>query len=152
LTRFHVALVRGDLMDPIAVEEHVFSIWASVGSHVAERRSPVWLEQARARLHDEFARSPRIADLAADAGVHPVHFTRTFARRFGVGPAEYRAGLRVVAACRSLAQQEPIRRIAIALGYADQGHLTRDFLQRVGVTPGAYRAIVTGTTGPTSSA
>ena len=144
LARLYVTFVQsGAMLEAIDVEARVLALWSAItGPGSVERGPAAWLSAARARLHDEIAPAPRIADLAVDAGVHPVYFSRAFTSRFGMGPAEYRARLRVGAACRALGQQLPIRRIAIALGFADQAHFTRDFRARIGVTPAAYRRIV----------
>lgn len=144
LARLHLAFVQsGGRPDPMDVESRVLDLWAALARvRGTDRRGASWLAAARARLHDEWAVSPRIVDLAADAGVHPTHFTRAFRARYGIGPAEYRARLRVAAACRALAERQAIRRTAITLGYADQAHLTRDFVARVGVSPAAYQRLL----------
>jgi AraC family transcriptional regulator len=146
LARLHVDFSRsGGRLDAMEIESRLLALWSGItGARATEHRGAAWLDGARARLHDEFAQSLRIVTLAADAGVHPPYFTRAFRARYGVGPAEYRARLRVTAACRSLADRRPIRQIAITLGYADTAHFTRDFLARVGITPAAYRRVVSG--------
>ena len=114
LSRLHVQFKRrGGALDPLNVDDCLHTLWGGLA---------------------------RIADLAADAGVHPTYFTRAFRKRFGLGPAEYRNRLRVTAACRALAGRESLQSIVMALGYADQPHFTRDFQQRIGTTPAAYRA------------
>ena len=130
-------------LDPLDVDDCLFNLWSGLARmQRQESRTAEWLQRARARLHDDFIRPPRITELAADAGVHPTYFSRAFRDRFGVGPAEYRNRLRVMAACRALAGRDSIQTIAMDLGYADQPHFTRDFTQRIGTSPAAYRRLV----------
>lgn len=144
LARLHLELVRsGGTLDAWQVESRLLAAWARVDHETGgERGRAPWLERARARLHDESAALPRVIDLAADAGVHPTYFARAFARHYGLGPAQYRAHLRVTAACRALAERATLREIAIAVGYADQAHFARDFLRRMGTTPARYRRLI----------
>jgi len=68
----------------------------------------------------------RIRDLAADAGVHPVHVARLFRQKTGVTPGEYLQRLRAQHACRLM--QQPGRslcEIAYESGFFDQSHMNR---------------------------
>jgi len=144
LTRLHVQFMSsGGRLDPLNVDDCLFTLWAGLGrQQQQEQRTAAWLARARARLHDECSRPTRVTDLAADAGVHPAYFTRAFRARYGVGPAEYRNRLRVLATCRALAGRDSLQTVALTMGYADQPHFTRDFAQRVGITPAAYRRMI----------
>jgi AraC family transcriptional regulator len=144
LTRLHVQFVsNGGRLDPLNVDDCLFTLWAGLARlRKQEHRTAAWLDRARARLHDQFSRPPRVTELAADAGVHPAYFTRAFRTRYGAGPAEYRNRLRVLAGCRALAGRESIQTIALTMGYADQPHFTRDFMRRIGTTPAVYRQMI----------
>jgi AraC family transcriptional regulator len=56
-------------------------------STAGARDFPAWLRQAREELDDRF-QDPRLrlGELAAAAGVHPVHLARAFRRHFGASP------------------------------------------------------------------
>lgn len=86
------------------------------------------------------------ADLTLDAlarqvGMSTRHFSRVFAVELGVTPARYVEQVRVAAARRLLeTTDQPVDRIAVAVGLHRAETLNRTFHRRLGVTPGAYRA------------
>lgn len=105
-----------------------------------ERRPPPWLARVEERLRDEFRAPPTLADLGADVSRHPSHVARVFRRWHGVSVGAFVRGVRVDwAAARLLETDEPLARVAIRAGFADQSHLTRAFRARTGCTPGAFR-------------
>jgi len=79
-------------------------------------------------------------DLAKIAGVHPVHFARTFRRVYGCTISDYVRGLRVARAMLLLRGTAPLDEIALAIGFADQSHFCREFKRVAGVTPGEFRS------------
>jgi len=106
----------------------------------AANRPPRWLVRAREALHDDPGALPRLAELAAVAGVHPAHLTREFRRHFGSSIGEYARALRVARAAELVdAGERSLAEIARLCGFADQSHLTRAFRAAYGVTPGARR-------------
>lgn len=110
---------------------------------VAERgtRPPAWLLHARDRLTVDPIDRPSITALAAEAGVHPSHFIRTFRRHIGVCPGTFVHQLRVDSACRLLQDRElSLAEIASRTGFADQSHFGRVFRRVMGTSPGAWRA------------
>jgi AraC family transcriptional regulator len=101
---------------------------------------PPWLRRVRDRLHDRFAATPSLAEMAREAGVHPSHLSRTFGEHFGVGFGAYQRRLRLEAAKRALRDsRRPIGEIAVTCGFSDQSHLTRLLKRDTGLTPGAFR-------------
>ena len=95
---------------------------------------------ARDRLVAEAADPPAITALAADAGVHPSHFIRTFRRHVGVRPGYFVHQVRIARACRMLADPaNSLRDIATATGFADQSHFGRVFRRVMGATPARWR-------------
>lgn len=102
--------------------------------------SPGWLRRARELLRDACGEDLSIGDIAAIVGVHPVHLTRTFRRRFRCTPGEYLRRCRLEKAAALLAEgRKPLSEVALESGFADQSHLTKSFKQAFGVTPSAYR-------------
>lgn len=81
-----------------------------------------------------------VADLAAVAGLSPIHFARAFRAALNMPPHRYVMDARIQRARRLLDRgQQSIAEIAFATGFSHQEHLTRVFKQHMGVTPGAYR-------------
>jgi AraC family transcriptional regulator len=103
-------------------------------------RRPAWLEHVRETIRTRFDAPLSVADLAADVGVHPVHLSRAFHRRFGVAVAAEVRRVRVEEAARLLRHSAlPLSDVAAAAGFADQSHLTRVFKRAKGTTPARYR-------------
>ena len=103
-------------------------------------RAPVWLTRVRDRLHDDFRHAPDLQTLAAGAGVHPAHLTRTFRRHFGRSIGGYLRQVRLDWAAQRLATSDDLLvDVAAQAGFADQSHFTRLFRQQIGCTPARYR-------------
>lgn len=107
--------------------------------------SPSWLDRARAYVHDHAADPARVSDVAAAAGVHPVHLARVFRARLGLSPGEYLRRVRVRRAMEMLASgDDALATVAIRAGFCDQSELTKAFRRETGATPSEYRTIVRG--------
>lgn len=101
-----------------------------------------WLRRVEELIHDGFRRPLTIDALAVAAGVHPAHLTRVFRKRYGSTPGQYQRRLRVEWAAERLATcDEPLSRVALQAGFADQAHFTRAFRRHWGVPPGRYRRL-----------
>ena len=103
--------------------------------------APPWLSRARDSIADRCCESSlRLADLAADAGVHPVYLARAFRRAYSVSPGEYLRRIRVERARqRVVTSHDPLACIAMDCGFSDQSHFARAFRKRFGVTPAYLR-------------
>jgi AraC family transcriptional regulator len=107
------------------------------------RRFPQWLERVRNILEQRFAEPCKLSEIAAEAGVHPVHLAREFRKYYGTSVGEYLRRVRIEYACRELmGSNAAVTNIAIAAGFADQSHFSRTFKRFCGTTPGRYRASV----------
>lgn len=107
------------------------------------RRFPQWLEKVRKILEQRFAEPCKVSEIAAEAGVHPVHLAREFRKHYGSSVGEYLRKIRIEYACRELMDSnEAVTNIAFAAGFADQSHFSRTFKRLCGTTPGKYRASV----------
>ena len=105
-----------------------------------DRRPPKWLSRVIERLDMEFAENISSEDLAADAGVHPVHLASVFRKFQNETIGDHVQKKRVEHARELLHKADlPLCEIAYVCGFADQSHFTRIFKRRVGMTPGAYR-------------
>ncbi|HEX2640136.1 MAG TPA: AraC family transcriptional regulator [Pyrinomonadaceae bacterium] len=106
-----------------------------------EKRPPKWLLRVVERLSEDFAEGISTEDLAADAGVHPVHLAAVFRRFYHETIGDYVQKLRVEHASELLQKKSiSLCEIAYECGFADQSHFTRVFKRRVGVTPGVFRS------------
>jgi len=107
------------------------------------RRFPQWLERVRNILEQRFAEPFKLSEIAAEAGVHPVHLAREFRKHYGASVGEYLRRVRIEYACRELmGSNVAVTNIAFAAGFADQSHFSRTFKRLCGTTPGRYRASV----------
>jgi AraC family transcriptional regulator len=142
--RLHEEFRDFDDASPLAVEGLVLELLAAALRRVAPAegpRPPAWLLRARDRLREEFAAPPRLAALAAEAGVHPVHLAAEFRRHFRCTAGEFVRRRRIEWASRRLAEGGlSLAEVALAAGFADQSHFGRTFKRLVGLTPAAYRA------------
>lgn len=149
--RLHAELANGDDLSPLAVESLLLGLAADATRE--ERRgargAPRWLIRVRERIEDNVAAHVTLADLAACAGVHPVHLSTTFRRYYGATIAAFLRRLRIDFACRELTRSNrPIAEIALVAGFADQSHFGRTFKRAMHVTPAAYRAVMRGVPAP----
>ena len=109
----------------------------------SDRRFPQWLERVRTILEQRFAEPYKLSEIAAEAGVHPVHLAREFRKHYGTSVGEYLRRVRIEYACRELmGSNAAVTNIAVAAGFADQSHFSRTFKRFCGTTPGRYRASV----------
>ena len=91
-------------------------------------------------LKNDLAHDITIEALAAECGLSPTHFMRTFKATFGKAPHQWRLSYRVEKARELLeATDVPIYAIALACGFADQSHFTRVFSKSVGTAPATWR-------------
>src|SRR5918999_3398262 len=127
----------------LLVEETVLELLAKVSGWAApslrDASRPRWLSRTLERL--EQSDPPSISELAADAGVHPVYFTRVFRAALRIPPSRYVVEARLERASALLVRSgNTLATIAHTVGYSDQSHFCRQFRRRFGITPSAYRA------------
>ena len=96
-------------------------------------------ESVRRIEADSGAERP-LARLAADAGLSPYHFLRTFRLLTGVTPHQFvlRARLRA-AAVRLLDGDEKVIDVALASGFGDLSNFNHAFRAEFGVAPLGFR-------------
>jgi len=107
-----------------------------------EAAIPRWLRRVSELLRERCTATWNLADVAAEAGVHPVYLAGSFRRHFGCTVGEYVRRQRILLACRQLAGTcNPLAEIAVQTGFADQSHFNRVFKRQIGLTPAAYRRL-----------
>jgi len=133
------------VLDDLAVESllaEMFSFAARTSQHES-RHPPGWLSRVLDKLRIEHCRRLTLDELAREAGVHPVHLSRTFRRCVGEGIGEHVHRLRVRTACeRMLDPYASLAEVSFAAGFADQSHFTRSFRRITGMTPAAFRSVL----------
>jgi AraC family transcriptional regulator len=114
----------------------------AVAIYEPDARTPsATLGRAYERIQDGFRDKISIAELAREAGMHPVSFARAFRVRYGASPGELIRRLRIEWAAELLLRRPelPIARIAADAGFYDQSHFARAFSARFGRAPKRYR-------------
>ena len=141
LLRLHRPLMLG-LLAAIDCEIAVWELCGDVSDEprYAERRRPAWLRRSLELVEEEFSDPLTVQDIARRSGVHPVHLSREFHRRFGESLGEYTNKVRVRHACAlMMGDNEPLAMVAAATGFTDQSHLCRVFKSLLGCTPSEFR-------------
>ena len=104
--------------------------------------TPRWLERAVELLRDRYRDELSVAEIAAAAGVHPVHLARTFRRHLRCTPGQFTRFHQLEhAASMLLRTARPLAEVALCSGFADQSHFSRVFTRHFGVPPGKYRVL-----------
>jgi len=84
--------------------------------------------------------TPRLAEVAHVAGVHPMHLSKLFRKQFGYSMGEFLRRQRIAWACEQLARDTgTISSIAARAGFSDHAHFTRTFRRIAGCSPSWYR-------------
>ena len=106
------------------------------------RARPAWLNRIAEAAAEGCTRPLGLTTLAADAGVHPVYLARVFRRHYAQSIGSFMLQSRLRMVMRRLAMSsEPIARIALECGFADQSHLTRLLHRETGSTPAGFRRV-----------
>lgn len=135
------SLFKAGIRDAVSMESHFLELLAALSPCCdSAKYPPPWFLRVTQRLHEEFRSSISVADLAAEAGVHPVHLARVFRAHARKSAGDYLRDLRVRAACDLLRDHDfPLAAVAAECGFADQSHFTRVFKRTVNATPGEFR-------------
>ena len=136
----------GDAYSGLALEGLTLELLACAGRAATAGMSPrdvTWLRVVRDLLHDSTPSTVSLRELGDVVGRHPAQVARAFRHAYGVSVATYSRSLRLEWATVAVATtDDPLTRIALEAGFADQSHFTRSFRRHHGVTPGRYRQLV----------
>jgi len=96
------------------------------------------------RLAENPREAPSVAEMAAESGYSPDHFTRVFKTVLGLSPQDFTVRARLDRA-RFLLRNSPlgVGEIAAALGYSDVYFFSKQFKQKTGCSPRRYRVAET---------
>lgn len=99
------------------------------------------IEQAIARIQNEFARNLDMKLLAQELGVSYSWFRSTFAAHTGLSPHQYLLELRLVRARNLLTETEfSVKEISMQTGFEDEHYFSRLFRQKLNHTPSQWRS------------
>jgi AraC family transcriptional regulator len=91
-------------------------------------------------VHEHLQEDVRVGELANMIPLSVSYFYRAFKQTFGETPRAYLTRRRLELAQElMLCTQEPLTRIAIACGFADQSHLSKAFRRVMTETPSTWR-------------
>jgi AraC family transcriptional regulator len=103
-------------------------------------RPPSWLKSVFEMSFTSDDSELNASDLAAHAGVHPVHLARVYRRWLHCSPGEYLRGRRLERAAALLGTgTASLAEVAATTGFVDQAHLTRQFRTAFETTPARWR-------------
>jgi AraC-like DNA-binding protein len=100
---------------------------------------PGAVKRAREYIDAHFVENPTLDAIATVAGMSSYQLIRVFKHSVGMAPHAYLVQRRVAMAKQLLLRGQPLRQVAIEVGYCDQGHLTREFRRFFGVPPSRSR-------------
>jgi AraC family transcriptional regulator len=125
-------------MEGVLLEMLAESARSSDDTHGSD--APNWLRRVRESLEDSYLQAPGLAALAAIAGVHPVHLSREFHKRYSMTIGEYIRKRRIEHASELLSNSElSMMEIASTCGFSDQSHFCALFKKLSGMTPVKFR-------------
>lgn len=140
--RLYDEFCRFDEASPLVIEGLMLEIAGETARSVirSQNAKPVWLLRTERLLAERFAEKLTLAEIAAFAGVHPVHLAQSFRKFHRTTVGGYVRGLRFEKARELLiSTSRPISEIALACGFTDQSHFSRRFRSEFGVTPNSFR-------------
>lgn len=101
-------------------------------------RTAEWIEANAGRDID-------LLDAAAEAGLGPHHFLRTFHAVLGLTPHQHLVRCRLRMAARLLLTNDaPVTEVAMDVGFGDLSNFVRSFRRAAGVSPGRFRRLTRG--------
>jgi AraC family transcriptional regulator len=132
---------RSLLVEGLALEILALSLRESASDDAGHRGPPRWLARVYERIVAEFRADLSVADLAREAGTHPVYLARAFRAHYRVAPGELLRARRLAWAADELAKDDgrSIASIAIDAGFYDESHFARAFRGAYGVSPSAQQ-------------
>jgi AraC family transcriptional regulator len=132
-----------DDVAPLAMEGVLLEMLAESARSLEDgpaSAAPRWLRRVRETLDESYLLAPSLADLAAVGGVHPVHLSREFRKRYRITIGEYIRKRRIERATELLSNSPmPMAEIASTCGFSDQSHFCALFKKYSGMTPAKFR-------------
>lgn len=146
VARAAIGVARGALAwEELALQTVAEALRVSAGQPTVRRSLPARAIARVSRSVRAIERDPAarvsLARLAADAGLSPYHYLRTFTQVTGVTPHQFIVRARLREAAARLARGEArVIDVALESGFNDVSNFNRAFRAEFGVTPSAYGA------------
>jgi AraC family transcriptional regulator len=138
--RLGLELYRSLNQDAQISHESVFNLISLCASGKRAHGQTRWLPLILEWMNDQYSCTLTLSQASKQAGVHPVHVSRSFRRTLGCTFREYLTLIRIRRATDLLKRSSTcITEIAFACGFSDHAHFTRTFKRATGLTPSAYR-------------
>lgn len=134
--------LQQDELSRLAIEGALLQLLTSVARHTDSSDAPIpgWLKEAKYFIDLHLSGNLVIEKIAANFGIHPGHFSRTFKEYYHFRPMQYIRQSRILHAQNLLKTKHlSLSSIALECGFADQSHFTRTFHSATGTTPGKWR-------------
>lgn len=136
--RAGIGITSFDANDPDLLD--LLAAFTARRAPIAKGRPPAWLADTMEEIRSCWHSRLTVADVARQAGVHPVYLARCVRRWYGTSVSGELRRHRLQSAADAVTQgKESISRIAHSAGFADESHLCREFQRTVGLTPGRLR-------------
>lgn len=98
------------------------------------------VHQIRFQIHEQWATSLEMRQLAAINGVGYVWFRKAFKEVTGIAPGQYHLGLKIDKACQMLRETSlSVTEVALRSGFESEFYFSRVFKKKMQLTPSAYR-------------
>jgi AraC family transcriptional regulator len=142
-TRLYREFQAGDDVAPLAIEGVLLEILAESARAIGQNdtgHAPRWLKRVREVIEEQYLSAPSLTELAVIGGVHQVHLSREFRKRYHCTIGEYIRKRRIEHACNLLANSDTaLSEIALTCGFSDQSHFSATFKTHTGLTPAKFR-------------
>jgi AraC family transcriptional regulator len=126
-------------IDMLLVE--IFSLLSNRENPQTDKK-PAWVNKIEEALHEN-SFDYQLRDLAALAGIHPVHLSRSFARYFKLNLGDYIRHIKIQKALALMTDRNlSLTDIALNTGFADQSHFIRSFKSAHQLSPLQYRKLL----------
>ncbi|MDB4999290.1 MAG: hypothetical protein JWR76_367 [Mucilaginibacter sp.] len=140
MLHFYNELKIDDPETALAVESLTMLFGSGDLEKLSLTKFPPWVHKVKEALHDNWANSISLDELAQFASVHPVTISRYFPRFFGTNMGEYRRVLKIERALPLLkSNRYSFAEISYLCGFADQSHFIRTMKRLTGFLPVAYQ-------------
>lgn len=119
-------------------------LWKTAGTRaVPERRAERYEEKLKlvlGHIHEHYAESITVAELAALCGFSPAHFMSVFKKYMNCGSVRYINDYRLRRAAEALLESDaPVTQVALDAGFQNISYFNRMFKRKYGASPRCYR-------------
>ncbi len=130
-----------DERSPVLIESFFVQLFSYIIRHGITQinKDPDWVASVKNMIDENYQQKLTLADIAKEAGMHPVYLSSQFEKYFSVSFIRYLKAVRIEKSVLLLKQKnKSIAEIAYLCGFADQSHFQRSFKTMFGVSPGYY--------------